>query len=60
MTDDFKCACCKQTFTKTWSDKEALKSSEKEFGQIEKWLDDVEVVCDDCYRHIMAANKEKM
>ena len=50
MSNTFKCAICRQTFRKTRSDQEALVETRRHFGEVPP--EDLEVVCDDCYREI--------
>jgi hypothetical protein len=51
----FTCESCGGTFDKVWSDEEAAAEAEENFPGLDV-SDPAEagVVCDDCYRHIMA------
>jgi len=52
--DSFKCEACGGTFTKGWTDEEALaESAALGFGG------DLAVICDDCHEQLMAWAKEK-
>ena len=51
--ESFTCARCGVTFTKGWSDEEALAEAVDLFGP-GIVADDQEVVCDDCYEVIVA------
>ena len=50
MPDEFTCAQCGGTFDKEWSDEEALAEAAENFGEI----DDPVVICDDCYKRMIA------
>ncbi len=52
MTESFTCACCGEAFGKARSDEEAAAEARDLFSPAE--LEAVEVVCDDCWRKIMA------
>lgn len=48
--NEYQCAHCKGVFEKGWSDDEALKEAEVNFGKpVSKWKDIPVLVCDDCY-----------
>jgi hypothetical protein len=49
----FKCSHCGGIFEKGWSDEEALKELEDNFGVTEK-NKDVDILCDDCYEEFMS------
>jgi hypothetical protein len=44
----YKCASCQGVFEKGWSDEEAAKEYENEFGQSIN-DEETELICDDCY-----------
>jgi len=46
MGDMFTCENCNGTFEKAWTDKEAEAEAIKEYGN----LDDMAMVCDDCWK----------
>lgn len=52
--NEYQCAMCKGIFEKIWSDEEALKEMETNFGP---FPENVQVpciiVCDDCYKKEM-------
>ena len=52
MTSTYTCACCHETYEKACSDEEAAAEARELFSPAE--LEAVEVVCDDCWRQIMA------
>ena len=55
MDETFTCASCGETHDKGWSDEEAAAEAEELFPGIDVTdPDEAPVVCDDCYRHIMA------
>jgi len=49
----FKCAACGQVFEREWSDEEAQKEYKENFGDFNDGLG-TEIVCDDCYKKMMA------
>jgi DNA-directed RNA polymerase subunit RPC12/RpoP len=51
MSNTYTCAACSGVFDKGWSDEEALAEKEENWGDMS--MDDMEVVCDDCYRKMM-------
>lgn len=52
----YTCENCKKTFDSGWTDEEAAQEFREMFGR-EPVLGDMDgVVCDDCYRKIVAAN----
>lgn len=53
----YTCALCNQTFTKGWSDEEALAELEKEFPLMA--IEHCAVVCDDCYTAPMTFDTHK-
>ena len=50
MTWNYTCAMCGGDFASTWSKKEALAETERDFGAVAE--DDRVQVCDDCYQTI--------
>ena len=47
--DNYICSMCRRTFTKGWSEEEALaEKSASGFDQFE-----CSIVCDDCYHKVM-------
>lgn len=50
--NEYTCEACKGVFTKGWSDGEAAAESRVNFGDLPK--DDMAIICDDCYRALMA------
>lgn len=52
MTDEYTCDNCGRTFEKTWSDDDALAEATELFGEIPP--EERAIVCDDCWREIMA------
>ncbi len=57
MSDTFKCAMCGLTFRKARPDQEALEETRRNFGDVPP--EDLEVVCDDCYKEIDPATHPK-
>ena len=55
MSDEYTCAACGETFTKVWSDEEATAEAEQLFPND---LDDLVVVCDDCWQEMVGATPE--
>ena len=53
VPETFVCAACHGTFPKGWSDEEALAESVDVFG-VALPAEDQAVVCDDCYKQMMA------
>lgn len=53
MENSFTCAYCRKTFPKGWSDEEAAQEAANLFPDHEQ--KDMEVVCDDCFKRIMAS-----
>ena len=48
--EKYTCAYCHNTYEKGWSDEEANKEAEINFGKHPKdWNDEQVVICDDCY-----------
>lgn len=52
MSNTYICAVCKGEFEKGWSDEEALKEKNENFGNIKGFskIEDCDLVCDDCYK----------
>lgn len=48
---EYTCAECGKTFTTAWSDEEANAEAAKNFPTMP--IEEMAVVCDDCYRAIM-------
>ena len=46
--NEYVCACCGETFTKTWTDDEAMEEFKKNFP--EHVDDKLAIICDDCYK----------
>jgi hypothetical protein len=53
MSGSFTCEQCRGTFPKAWSDEE--RDAEAKANGFD--LDDAIIVCDDCYKAIMAFNE---
>lgn len=51
--NEYRCAHCGEVYEKGWTEAEALAESAENFGPIAS--DDVAVVCDDCYKKMVAA-----
>jgi len=51
MSGTYTCARCGGTFGKGWSDEEAATEAAGSFTAVE--LEEVAVVCDDCYKEFM-------
>ena len=49
--ETYQCAKCLETYEKGWTDEEAEKEAEENFGFIE--IEERAIICDDCYREIM-------
>lgn len=49
----FTCAYCHETFESAWTDEEAIAEAQATFSEVE--LEATEVVCDECYKAVMAA-----
>lgn len=47
----YKCAVCNGEFEKGWSDEEAHEEYLKNFGKNN--TDEIEIICDDCYKLVM-------
>lgn len=54
--DTYTCAECGGEFEKGWSDEEAKAEFGAEFTSHD--LDDAALVCDDCYKKIMAGIRQ--
>jgi hypothetical protein len=53
---EYKCGCCGGVFTTAWTQEEALNEKESNgWGDMNK--DDMVVVCDGCYKDLMAFNE---
>ncbi len=48
----FKCAMCHETFIKGWTDDDAMKEYEQNYGQ--HMGEEYDTVCDACHAAIMA------
>lgn len=57
MEDDktFQCVMCGETFQKGWSDEEAMKEYEQNYGA--HIGEEMDVVCDECHDAIMVWRK---
>ncbi len=55
---EFRCSMCRQVYCCGWSDEEAVAELKAVFGP-EETPDTSEIVCDDCYKIIMADVPEK-
>lgn len=53
MSQKYKCAICRRTYTKTWTDEEAMAEARSYFGNVQQM--DCFTVCDDCYQTIHPA-----
>ena len=52
--NEYKCGNCGNIYEKGWSDEEALKEAEANFGKpVSEWKDEDVVICDDCYNLMM-------
>lgn len=49
--EEYTCASCGGTFTKTWSDEEAIAEMHENFGP-NMTVDQCEIICDDCYHFL--------
>jgi len=56
--DEYKCSSCLEVFKlvrdENWSNEHAVEEFENSFGR--KKTEDDAIVCDDCYKKIMAFN----
>jgi len=50
--NEFTCENCGGTFPYAWSDSDAMEEAKENFGDVPK--DELSIVCDDCYKEIMA------
>lgn len=50
--NEYKCAMCGGVFEKEWSDEEA-KAEQEDNGWGDIADEDMEIVCDDCYKKVM-------
>jgi len=48
----FVCTCCRQEFTSTWTEQEALDEHKKTFG-VDAAPDRDSLVCSECYDKIL-------
>ena len=49
--NQYQCEHCKGVFDKGWSDEDAKKEAEDNFGKHpDEWNDDQVIICDDCYK----------
>jgi len=58
--NEYKCERCEDIFTKTWSDEEAEKEFQENFGHLPKELQQRAIICEDCYQEFMKWYKEKL
>lgn len=56
MEQLFICDLCGKEFEKTWSDEEAIREAQENFGDVD--MQAHAVVCDDCYKEFMEWYKE--
>jgi len=54
--NEYKCAMCFNIFEKGWSDEEAMKECEENFGIEMANNADNDIVCNDCYQKINPQN----
>lgn len=54
----FTCECCGGTFDTGWTDEERDAEAKRNFPDLEP--DDRLLVCDDCYKLIMAFNEHEI
>ncbi len=54
LGDQYECSVCHGTFTKTWSDEEAMA----EMAEMWAETDDPQIVCDDCFHAVTAWARE--
>jgi DNA-directed RNA polymerase subunit RPC12/RpoP len=55
MADEYTCEECGQTFEKGWTDADANAEAVEAFGAPHASDDpDMAIVCDDCYRKLVA------
>lgn len=50
MSQEFKCAICGGTYSRIWTDEEAMEECQSYFGDVQQ--KDCFIVCDDCYQVI--------
>lgn len=48
MSETYKCAACGETFSKGWSEAEAIDELNDNFPGFT--TDECDIVCDDCYK----------
>ena len=52
--NEYKCANCGGIFKYGWSEDEAKKEAEENFGKpVDKWNDKPLLICDDCYKKML-------
>jgi len=49
---EYTCDVCKKTHTSDWEDGEAVEEYSEKFGEFDR--EATNIVCDDCYKKIMA------
>jgi DNA-directed RNA polymerase subunit RPC12/RpoP len=56
MGNNYICACCEGEFTPPddWTEGDALAQKQMNFKNFS--MDEMEVICDDCFHQVMAAN----
>ena len=57
IEDTYTCSTCGGTFAKEITDEESIRESEKIFGPIPE--EDRRIVCDDCFKDILRAQRNK-
>ena len=56
-SNEYICECCRETFSKGWSDEEAVAEAKERFG-MDPFTDDMAIICDDCYQnHVVLVDK---
>lgn len=50
----YTCAACQQTFTRNWTDAEAVAEAVSAFGS---FPEDAVLICDDCWRFLRLAQE---
>lgn len=52
--NEYQCENCKEIYTKTWTDEEAMAETEHYFG--EGWQkSELAIICDDCFQKMHPA-----
>ena len=51
--NEFKCEMCGEVYEKAWTDEEAMKECEDDFGVEMANSEDNAIVCDDCYQKML-------